>query len=70
MVHFKGNANAASVASELGGVAHGLLALALYPHHKLKRKTNDHLILNTLAYGCTHWVCIILSRVDKLDGIY
>ena len=34
--------------------------------HKLQGKTIDHLIVNLLAYGCTYWVYVVLSRVKKL----
>ena len=46
--------------------------------HKLQGKTLDNLIVNSWAYGCPHWVYVVLSRVitpkslilnERLDAI-
>ena len=35
--------------------------------HKLQGKTLEHLVINSWAYGCTHWVYVVLSRVMELS---
>ena len=37
--------------------------------HKLQGKTLDHLVVNSFAYGCTHWVYVVLSRVRQLTNL-
>ena len=37
--------------------------------HKIQGKTLDHLIVNSWAYGCTHWVYVVLSRVRQLKSL-
>ena len=37
--------------------------------HKLQGKTLDHLVVNSWAYGCPHWVYVVLSRVKTLNGL-
>ena len=37
--------------------------------HKLQGKTLDHLVINSFAYNCTHWVYVVLSRVRQLDNL-
>ena len=37
--------------------------------HKLQGKTLDHLVVNSFAYGCTHWVYFVLSRVRRLKDL-
>ena len=37
--------------------------------HKLQGKTLNHLVVNSWAYKCTHWVYVIMSRVKKLKNL-
>ena len=37
--------------------------------HKLQGKTLEHLVVNSWAYGCSHWVYVVLSRVKTLNGL-
>ena len=37
--------------------------------HKLQGKTLEHLVVNSWAYGCSHWVYVVLSRVKTLKGL-
>ena len=37
--------------------------------HKLQGKSLDHLIINSWAYGCPHWVYVVLSRVKTLKSL-
>ena len=37
--------------------------------HKLQGRTLDHLIVNSWAYKCPHWVYVVLSRVKTLKRI-
>ena len=37
--------------------------------HKLQGKTLDHLVINSFAYRCTHWVYVVLSRVRQLNNL-
>ena len=37
--------------------------------HKLQGKTLNHLVVNSFAYGCTHWVYVVLSRVRQLTDL-
>ena len=37
--------------------------------HKLQGKTLDHLVINSFAYKCTHWVYVVLSRVKQLINL-
>ena len=37
--------------------------------HKLQGRSLDHLIVNSWAYKCPHWVYVVLSRVIKLKGL-
>ena len=37
--------------------------------HKLQGRTLDHLVINSFAYNCTHWVYVVLSRVRQLDNL-
>ena len=37
--------------------------------HKLQGRTLDHLIVNSWAYRCPHWVYVVLSRVKTLNSL-
>ena len=37
--------------------------------HKLQGRTLDHLIVNSWAYKCPHWVYVVLSRVKTLKSL-
>ena len=37
--------------------------------HKLQGKTLSHLVVNSWAYKCTHWVYVVLSRVKNLNSL-
>ena len=37
--------------------------------HKHYGKTMDHLIINSWAYMCAHWIYVILSRVRSLNSL-
>ena len=37
--------------------------------HKLQGRTLDHLIVNSWAYGCPHWIYVVLSRVRTLKSL-
>ena len=37
--------------------------------HKLQGKTLKNLVVNSWAYGCTHWVYVVLSRVRELKNL-
>ena len=34
--------------------------------HKLQGKTLNNLVINSWAYGCPHWIYVVLSRVREL----
>ena len=37
--------------------------------HKLQGRSLDHLIVNSWAYKCPHWVYVVLSRVISLKSL-
>ena len=37
--------------------------------HKLQGRSLDHLIVNSWAYKCPHWVYVVLSRVITLKSL-
>ena len=37
--------------------------------HKLQGKTLNHLVINSFAYQCTHWLYVVLSRVKELNNL-
>ena len=37
--------------------------------HKLQGQSLNHLVVNSWAYKCPHWLYVVLSRVTTLNGL-
>ena len=37
--------------------------------HKLQGKTLVHLVINSFAYRCTHWIYVVLSRIRQFNNL-